>query len=210
MHVWSILGQKGGSGKTTTALGLGVAASLRKRSVAIVDLDPQATAANWADRRASETPAVVSCQVSRLTQVLQAADERGADLAIIDCPGKSTDALISAAKAADLCLIPIQPQLYDIETLGSIQDILTLAGNPLAAVFVNRAPIQGSRHSETQEAARAKGFRVSPIVLYARAAHGDSGNLGSTAQEYLPDCKAAREMLALYTYSYTTIKEKRK
>ena len=91
MHVLAIIGQKGGNGKTTTALGLAVAASVAGHDVAVIDLDPQTTAANWSDRRGKETPAVVSCQVSRLAQVLAAAAKEGADLAIIDTPGKSAE-----------------------------------------------------------------------------------------------------------------------
>lgn len=209
MHVLAILGQKGGNGKTTTALGLAVAASVAGRDAAVIDLDPQTTAANWSDRRGKETPAVVSCQVSRLAHVLEAAAHQGADLAIIDTPGKSTDALIAAAKAAHFVLMPIQPQLYDIETLASLKDVLMLAGNPPAAVFVNRAPIQGQRHTETQAAAAAQGFAVCPVVLFARAAHGDAGNIGQVAAEYDPDGKAAQEMADLYAYSYTALQEKK-
>lgn len=206
MNVLAIIGQKGGNGKTTTALGLAVAASLAGCDVAVIDLDPQTTAANWSDRRGKETPAVVSCQVSRLAQVLAVAAKEGADLAIIDTPGKSTDALIAAAKAADFVLMPLQPQLYDIETLASLKDVLTLAGNPPAAVFVNRAPIQGKRHTETQEAAAAQGFTVCPVVIFARAAHGDAGNIGQAAAEYDPDGKAAQEMADLYAYSSIALK----
>ncbi len=206
MHVLAIIGQKGGNGKTTTALGLAIAASLAGRDVAIIDLDPQTTAANWSDRRGKDSPAVVSCQVSRLAQVLDAAAKGGADLAIIDTPGKSTDALIAAAKAADFVLMPIQPQLYDIETLGSLRDVLTLAGNPPAAVFVNRAPIQGKRHIETQEAAAVQGFPVCPVVIFARAAHGDAGNIGQAAAEYEPNGKAAQEIAELYAYSARALK----
>jgi chromosome partitioning protein len=144
-----------------------------------------------------------------LTQVLAAAAKGGADIAIIDTPGKSTDALIVAAKAADFVLMPLQPQLYDIETLGSLKDVLTLAGNPAAAIFVNRAPTQGKRHTETQEAAAAQGFTVCPVVIFARAAHGDAGNVGQAAAEYEPDSKAAQEMADLYAYSSIAIKKER-
>ncbi len=200
MKTLAIIGQKGGSGKTTTAVGLAVAASRDNRSVIVIDLDPQATATNWGDRRSEESPAVISCQISRLNQVLEAAEKEGASLIIIDTPGKSTDTAIAAAKVADFVLMPIQPQLFDIETLASVKDILTLAGNPPSAVLVNRAAVQGTRHKETLKAASAMGFECSPVVLFARAAHGDAGNLGQTALEYEPSGKAAQELIALYQY----------
>jgi chromosome partitioning protein len=209
VKVLAVIGQKGGNGKTTTALGLAVAAYQAGRAVAVIDIDPQATATNWSDRRGDETPAVVSCQVSRLRTVLEAAAKQGAQLAIIDTPGKSTDALIAAAKAADFVLMPIQPQLFDIETLGSLKDVLTLAGNPSGAVLINRAPTQGRRHAETQQAASALGFTVCPVTVFARAAHGDAGNLGKTACEYDPRGKAAQEMANLYRYIASSLEEHR-
>lgn len=147
-----------------------------------------------------DAPAIVSCQVVRLRHVLDAAKDSGVKLAIIDTPGKSTDAAIAAAKAADVVLMPIQPQLFDLETLNSVKEILTLAGNPTAAVVVNRAAIQGRRHEETQQAAAAMGFDVANVVLFQRAAHGDAGNLGQTASEYEPKGKAAKEISVLYGY----------
>ena len=194
MQILAVVGQKGGNGKTTTALGLAVEASLEGRVVAVIDLDPQTTAANWSDRRGKETPTVVSCQVSRLRPVLDEAARHGVDLAIIDTPGKSTDASIAATRAADFVLMPIQPQMYDIETLCNLKDILTLAGNPPAAVIVNHAPVQGKRHTETQEAIAAQGFAVSPVVLFSRVAHGDAGNIGQSAAELEPKGRAAQEM----------------
>lgn len=198
--VLAVIGQKGGSGKTTTALALAVAATMEGKPVAVLDLDPQATATSWGDRRGTDSPAVVSCQVSRLGQVLEAAAREGAQLVIIDTPGKSTDAAIAAAKVADFVLLPIQPQIYDIETLTSVKDVLTLAGLPSAAVVVNRAPIQGTRHTDTQEAAREMGFDIVPVVVFERIAHGDAGNMGQTAAEHDPKGKAAQEVAALYSY----------
>jgi len=56
MKTVAILSQKGGTGKTTLALHLAVAAERRDISVAVIDLDPQASAAEWKDSRADESP----------------------------------------------------------------------------------------------------------------------------------------------------------
>lgn len=201
MQTIAVISQKGGSGKTTIALGLAVEAVAAGKQVAVIDLDPQASAANWGDRREQEdAPVVVSCQAARLRHVLEAARAQGVELALIDTPPKSSDAAIVAAKAGDRVLIPIQPHLFDIETLDSVREILALAGQPPTAVVINRAPIQGRRHTDAQTGLEGMGYQVAPIVLYQRAAHGDAANLGKTAREYDPHGKAAEEMQKLYSY----------
>ena len=103
MEKLAILGEKGGGGKSTAALGLAVAFALAGKEVAVIDLDPQATAAKWSDRRGKDFPAVVSCQVSRLDKVLEAAASQGAQLAVIDTPG-STPPLASLIVPVRLAL----------------------------------------------------------------------------------------------------------
>ena len=201
MQTISIIGQKGGTGKTTTALALAVAAMQDGRTVVVVDLDPQTTATNWHDRRELDNPSVVSCQVSRLRFVLDAASKEGANLVIIDTPAKSAEASIEAARVASMVLIPLRPQIYDLETLPAIRDILRLAGDPVAFVLINSAPVQGKRHLEAQEAAKSLGFSVCPVILYQRAVYGDAPTNGLAVTEFDPTGKAAKEVRQLYKFT---------
>ena len=82
----AIHSQKGGSGKTTTAVSLAVQAEKAGRTTAVIDLDPQANATSWGDRRQAETPVIISAQAARLAQVLNAAEQNGAKIVFIDIP----------------------------------------------------------------------------------------------------------------------------
>jgi hypothetical protein len=53
MKVIAVLSEKGGAGKTTVTVHLAVAAQLAGLDVAVIDLDPQGSAADWCDRRGS-------------------------------------------------------------------------------------------------------------------------------------------------------------
>lgn len=202
MQILSILGQKGGTGKTTTALALAVAATQAGRKVAVIDLDPQTTATHWRDRRQEETPSVVSCQIARLRFVLDAAQREGVQLIVIDTPAKHAEASIEAAKVADLVLIPLHPQIYDLETLPTLRDLLRIAGDPACRVFINAAPVQGRRHLEAHEVIQGFGFHVCPVVLFHRAAYGDAPTNGLTVTEYDPHGKAAAEVQLLYKFTH--------
>jgi cellulose biosynthesis protein BcsQ len=82
MKVIAIVSQKGGSGKTTLALHLATAAEKAGLSTAVLDLDPQASAAGWNDSRKHEVPVVISLVPNRLSQGLEAAREGGAKLGV--------------------------------------------------------------------------------------------------------------------------------
>jgi CobQ/CobB/MinD/ParA nucleotide binding domain len=106
MFTISLIGQKGGVGKTTIALGLAVAATRAGHATMVVDLDPQASAAKWMSRRVDENPIVVSADASRLKPIINTSRTSGVDFVFIDTAGRKDDSALSAARASDLVLIP--------------------------------------------------------------------------------------------------------
>lgn len=198
MKTIAFLAQKGGTGKTTLALSLAVAAQNDGRLTVVIDLDPQATACSWGDRRQAPSPIVTDVQPARLAQALERARDGGVDIAVIDTPARSEQASLAAAKAADLVIVPCRPQIYDLETLGTSQEIIRLAGDPPALVVLNAVPPRGSRHEQAIAAIRRRGLEVCPQVLTQRAAFGDSAAFGQSAEEYEPGGKAADEARQVY------------
>ena len=79
----AVIAQKGGVGKTILALHLAVEAAKAGPTV-IVDIDPQSSAAQWADSRMAKEPSVVACPPARLAVALQAARTKGTRFAFID------------------------------------------------------------------------------------------------------------------------------
>jgi chromosome partitioning protein len=207
MKVIAVVGQKGGSGKTTLAQNLAVASSLSGENVALIDLDSQPTSAKWGDRRTAETPAVVSAQVARLRPVLAAAQKQGATLAILDTPPRTSEATLAAVKEANLILVPVRPGVNDLETLPALRDLVTLAGSVRAYVVVNAAPAQGTLYAEAHRAAEGMGFEICPVVLRQRAAYGYAPSVGLGVIEYEPSGKAADEVRALHKFTSKLLKE---
>lgn len=208
MHTIAVVAEKGGVGKTTLALTLAVAAVQAGRKVAVFDLDPQATAAQWTDRRSTEFPWVLATPATRLDAALANAKAQGVDFIVIDTPPHAGTDAVEAARRADLVLVPVEPHLYTLETLPKLSDLLRLAGAKPSLFVVSKAAIQGREAQNAAAFIQEQGFVVAPVTLYLRAAHRHAGNLGQTAQEFEPKGKAAEESLQLYMYTMKLLTQK--
>lgn len=198
MYTIAMIAQKGGTGKTTLALSLAAAAEEDGRSALVIDVDPQATACHWGDRREQETPLVLDAQPGRLKTALQKAEEGGIGLTIIDTPARSSETAVAAARVADLVIIPCRPQIYDLETIQNTRDVLKLAGDIPGLIVLNAVPPRGHRHEQAAEAVQGLGLPVCPETIKHRAAFGDSAALGLSVFEYAPSDKATEEIRQVY------------
>ena len=199
MRIIAVISQKGGAGKTTLAVHLATAASAAGHAAAIIDLDPQATATSWGDRRKASAPEVVSGQAVRLPALIGAAKANGADFLVLDTAPNADQTASLAARAADLVLIPCRPSTFDIEAIETTL-LLAKAASKRAYVVLNAVPPRSGIGKEAGEGLRVGGALVAPVQLTQRASYGHGVIDGRTAQEFEPNGKAAEEITALYKW----------
>ena len=206
MQTIAVISQKGGSGKTTLVLHLAVAASATGQNTAIIDLDPQASAAKWADRREAELPVVLSAHASRLPNEIERVQDAGCKILFLDTAPHSDSSALEAAKHADLVLIPCRPAILDMEAISNTLDLVRAKGTPLYVVMNAIAP-QGHEALEAAEAIAELGAPVCPGHLVSRVAFSRSIITGLTAQEFEPEGKAAQEVSQLHTFMTARMKK---
>lgn len=200
MKTIAIISQKGGSGKTTIAVHLSVAAEQHGLKTALFDLDPQASAASWADRRNTPYPVVLAAQAPRLPALITQAQEQQADLVVIDSAPNADTASLAAAKAADLILIPCRPSAFDLHAIGTTLGLASVAGKP-AYVLLNAVPSQGRLADEARETLLHNRIQVAEPLIHNLIAFSHAVNDGRTAQEFDPKCKASLETQALFKWA---------
>lgn len=209
MYTVAVMSEKGGVGKTTIALDLAVTAIRRGKLAAVLDIDPQATASKWTDRRAAETPWVVPTHAVRLGAAIERAASQGVELVVIDTPPHSSTDAAEAARQADFVVIPVEPHVFALDTVAKAADLLKLAGAPPACFVVNKAPSQGSEADAALAYISGLGFIACPVVLHLRAAHRHASNAGKVAAEFEAASKAASESLELYNYVLKALQQRK-
>jgi chromosome partitioning protein len=205
MKTVAIASQKGGTGKTTTAVHLATAATLGGFDAVVIDLDPQGSAATWGDDRGDNAPEVISGQASRLNVLLESAAREGFDLVVIDTGPAADAAARRSAELADLVLIPCRPSAFDLRAIRTTLDLVEATRTP-AFVLLNAAPIRSRAVDEARGVVEGMGARVAPLVICQRAAYGHSVIAGQTAQEFEPEGKAAEEIAALWQWVQGALK----
>ena len=116
-------GNKGGSGKTTTAVNIAVGLALRGEDVCLVNSDLQRSAPRWNDEReaAEVSPPIVMIEkFDNITQTLKALDEKYAHV-IVDVAGRNSREFITGGVVAHQIIAPLQCSQPDLDTLIEMQ-----------------------------------------------------------------------------------------
>src|ERR1700729_3466900 len=206
MHTIAFVSRKGGTGKSTLAIGLGVAAMEAGHKVCLLEADPLGTVSKWRRRRTSAEPIVESINDGyALFQRVPALPRRGITLTIIDTAGGWSDASTGAMSAADLCLIPTRPSPADIDAAAPTLAAVRESGKPFAFVLnqiqARTTRLNGAAGSLSKRAIELNMSHVLALpAIVLRNDQQDALGVGLGVTEYAPRGKSAEEIRALWLW----------
>lgn len=201
MPTIAVLNQKGGAGKTTTALGVADALTNMLNTVLLVDTDERGSSLKWASVREQEPKfGVVGMPHDKIHRDLPPIALPYA-YTIIDGFPKMDNIARSAIMASDLVLIPVQPSPLDIwaaeDTVRLVKDAL-IYKPMLKCAFVIERKITGTVLGKSVAAALERyELPVMKTEIHQRVAYAMTLIQGLTLSEADTEGSAADEMAAL-------------
>lgn len=204
MQVLAIASRKGGSGKTTLTGHLAVEAERQGIGpVAIMDIDPQGSLADWWNEREAAEPAFVNTTLETLDEDIARLREEGVRLLIIDTPPAITRAIRDVIGVADMVLIPTRPSPHDLRAVAATVAIVEDLDKPL--VFVLNAATPRAKITGEAIVALSQHGPLAPSIVHQRVDFASSMIDGRTVMELTTAARAAGEIERLWRYLSTRL-----
>jgi chromosome partitioning protein len=208
MPTIAIISQKGGAGKSTLAIHLAAEAENSGHTALVIDLDPQATASQWAAWRKDAPPLVIDSAPPRLSAKIEQATRQGAKFIVIDTPPHADSAASAAVEAADLVLIPCRPSAFDLAAIQTTASLVKMRGKPAFVVWTAGSPTAPRMYEEAAQVIHGYGLLSAPYYIADRAAFRHAAAEGKTVMEIDPRGKAAEEVRQLYMWACKQVSTK--
>lgn len=206
MHIVSIAGQKGGTGKTTLAVNIAEALRLKGKRVVLLDLDPQGSARYWRDlaeeQGLTDTVPVMGATGIALLSTVRAL-EPAADVVVIDSPPRMGPEARAAMAVASVVLTPVSMGGADVwaleQTAATVAEVrgTRTDGGPRVVAVLNRIDPRTAFARTLPDAVKAQGFEVASTVITNRVAWAEAMAVGKALATYAPASPAMEELEAL-------------
>jgi len=206
MTIIALINQKGGCGKSTTAVHLAYwLATKKKEKVLLVDADAQQSSSEWLSGMELAIPyKVVQTPDDLLEQIPELARQHNP--LVVDGPASLAEATRAILFRADLAIIPVQPTGVDLRSASDAVRLIKQAqsvrgGSPAAAVFLSRA-VKGTKLKEEAIALLEKISEVTLLktVIHQKQAIADTSGQSATVWDLpsRPATESAREYERLF------------
>lgn len=198
-----LAGQKGGTGKSTTAVSIAVEWCARGLRVLLVDLDPQGSVRTWGDvaaeAKVQHTPTVVALGAGLHHHLPPLAAAH--DLVVIDCPPRHGELQRAALVIADVALLPSGPDPTEVWGLTESAEIVrgAMAVRPqlVPRVLITRTDRRTVLGTQARGTLEQVAVPVLSTVLSRRITYPEAMGFGRGPTTHDPRSEASREVKRL-------------
>jgi len=193
----SVVNQKGGVGKTTVAINIGIGMARRNFKVGFLDTDPQGTAFQWQSIEGNVTFEVKHHPFRISPEAIKEAN-RNHSLLIIDTPPAIGEITSSALAYSDLAIIPLAPSILDIwssrATIDRVEEARKINTKLKGRLLVSRKVPRTRLGRDGREAIAALEMDIFDTEISQRIAYVESMIAGVSVFQYAPRSEAAKEV----------------
>jgi chromosome partitioning protein len=201
MKTIAVLSRKGGAGKTTMAVSLGIAAQQAGLKAVVADIDPLRSAAVVLGSRTDAASILIETTARKLKAVREACRRTGCDLLIIDTPPAPSNEVVKAIEIADFCLAVARPSALDLAAIADTIELIWKHRRQ-GLVVLNQCPParNGVEASVTRQALQILEFSRVPVAasrIRSRLAYQQAANERLGVSEFAPHSEAALDLQRL-------------
>jgi chromosome partitioning protein len=200
----AVMNLKGGCGKSTIAVNLACELATSGDTVLLLDNDAQGTANHWLTHGklpicGEFMPLENDADGERL---VKAASTRSERYVVLDAPAHVGAAAQSAAKIADLVLVPVTASGIDLLATRAVVDVIRQAreirrsGGPKCLIVPSKIDRRTDAGRHIDEQLRAFGEAVAPAV-HQRTAFVEAFGAGQWIGEFAPQSAAHFDITSL-------------
>jgi len=194
----SLVNQKGGVGKTTLAINIGIGMARRNFKVGFLDTDPQGTASQWQSIEGNLAFEVKRHPSRVSSEDLMMEASQNHSLLFIDTPPAMGEITFSVLELSDLAIVPLAPSVLDIwssrNTIQMIEEAKKVNPKLEGKLLVSRKIPRTRLGRDGREAIAALEMDVFKTEISQRIAYVESMIAGVSVFQYAPSSEASKEI----------------